>query len=232
MENLKYAYKFVFPDGTSKAFDVVLDGRMNLVTEKLTVNPPWTRLTSCKCKECPLDEKKDKYCPAALAMVHLIDFCKDMPASQHARAIVESPYRTYVKNVSLQEGLSSLVGIYMATGGCPVFSILKSMVRFHLPFASMEETGYRVFSMYLLAQYYLSKKGVVPDWKMEKLPKVYRKISAVNSSFCERLRTVVASDSSVNAVIILDALGGFIELSFKRNAMRDIEEWFSLDDWK
>ena len=232
MEIVKYSYKFIFPDGTSKAFDIVLNGHtMELIAEKPSVNPPWTKLSCCKCVSCPLDEKKHKYCPAAMSMAHLVDFYKDMPASQHARVIVESPDRTYTKNVSLQEGLSSLVGIYMVTGGCPVLSILKSMVRFHLPFAAMEETAYRVFSMYMLAQYFLAKKGFTPDWKMEKLPKIYRDISGVNSGFCERLRSVVASDSSVNAVIILDALGSFIELSIKRNAMQDIEEWFSVEDW-
>jgi hypothetical protein len=232
MGTLKYSYKFIFPDGKGKVFDIALNSRtMGLVTEKLSVNPPWTKLSFCKCESCPLDESKHKYCPAALSMVNLIDFCKDMPATQHARVSVESADRTYIKNVSLQDGLSSLVGIYMVTGGCPVLAVLKTMVRFHLPFAAMEETAYRVFSMYMLAQYFLAKKGFVPDWKMEKLPKIYRAVSTVNSGFCERLRSIAASDSSVNAVIVLDALGSFIEFSIKRNAMKDIEEWFSLDDW-
>ena len=37
----------------------------------------------------------------------------------------------------------------MALSGCPVLEQLKPMARFHLPFASVEETIYRAASMYL-----------------------------------------------------------------------------------
>lgn len=229
---IKYTYKFVFPDGKSKIFEAVINNRtLNLVTEPLSIYPVWTRLSCHKCAVCPLDENDHKYCPTAVSMASLVDFCKEMQACQHTRVIVEGPIRTYTKNVSLQEGLSSLVGVYMVTGGCPVLAVLKTMVRFHLPFADMEETAYRVFSMYLLAQYFLAKKGFDPDWSMNKLPKIYRRIAKVNGSFCERLGSVAAADAEVNAVILLDAFASFIEFSMKRNAMRDVEAWFSASDW-
>lgn len=229
---VKYVYKFVFPDGKTKSFDVVLDGKtLNLAIDKAIVYPSWARLGNHKCPNCPLDEKIYKYCPAAVSMVSLVDFCKDMQSCQHTRVAVESSQRTYIKNASLQEGLSALIGIYMAAGGCPILGILKPMVRFHLPFADMDETAYRVFSMYLFAQYFLVKKGVKPDWQMENLTKIYKDISKVNNSFCERLRSVIAADAGVNAVIILDAFSSFIQFSIKRNAMRDIEQWFDVSRW-
>jgi len=49
----------------------------------------------------------------------------------------------------------------------PIFEKLKPMVRFHLPFASIEETKYRAISMYLLAQYFLYQQGSQPDWDLK-----------------------------------------------------------------
>lgn len=58
--------------------------------------------------------------------------------------------RTYSKDTLLQQGLASLLGIVMTTSGCPVLEPLKPMVRFHLPFATLTETVYRMVSMCLV----------------------------------------------------------------------------------
>ena len=67
---------------------------------------------------------------------------------------VRTDERTFTKETMIQHGLSPLVGIIMTTGGCPIMEHLKPMVRFHLPFASLEETIFRMVSMYLMVQYY------------------------------------------------------------------------------
>ncbi len=65
------------------------------------------------------------------------------------------------------------MGIYMVTSGCPVMGKLKPMVKFHLPFASGEETSYRMVTMYLLAQFFKYKNGKEPDWDLKNLVKIY-----------------------------------------------------------
>ena len=87
---------------------------------------------------------------------------------------VESRERLYVKEqISIEHAVSSLLGIIMATSGCKDLDMLKPMVKFPLPFASIEETIYRAASMYLLAQYFRHKRGLVPDWDMAGLSSVY-----------------------------------------------------------
>jgi hypothetical protein len=79
-----------------------------------------------------------------------------------------------------------------------------------------------------LSQYICEKRGQVADWKMENLTEIYKNISRVNNDFCERLRSAVTSDAGVNAVIILDAFSSFIQFSIKRNALKDLEDWFTI----
>jgi len=99
-------------------------------------------------------------------------------------------------------------------------------VRTHLPFATAEETMYRVFSMYLLAQYYLSRNGQKPDWEFEDLTKIYAEVHVVNKSFCERLTDAQIKDGIVNAVATLDCFAEFIETPLQRRVLDRMEALF------
>jgi len=76
-------------------------------------------------------------------------------------ASVTGPNRAYMHETPLHVALSSLIGLYMATGGCPVMERLKPMARFHLPFADEEETMFRAMSAYLLDHYKVYRKAAV-----------------------------------------------------------------------
>lgn len=116
--------------------------------------PEWTELKNFKCPNCLLVENEYKYCPIAVNIIDLIDFFKTSSYPE-VNVIVDTEIRRYSKHPSLQKGISSLMGIYMVTSGCLIMEKLKPMVRYHLPFATLEETSYRMVSMDLLAQYFL-----------------------------------------------------------------------------
>ncbi|NOR52185.1 MAG: hypothetical protein GQ470_06150 [Gammaproteobacteria bacterium] len=78
------------------------------------------------------------------------------------------------------------------------------MARFHLPLASDEETLFRAAGMYLLAQYYLQKDGKGSELELNGLTDIYNNLHLINKMIAERIRSVAQSDSSVNAVILLD----------------------------
>ncbi len=101
----------------------------------------------------------------------------------------------------------------MVTSGCPVMDKLRPMVRFHLPFASIEETTYRSLSMYLFAQYFLKAQGKIPDWDLRRLNKLYEDASLVNLGLSERFRKIDIKDSSLNAVAALDCLAQSVSFS-------------------
>jgi hypothetical protein len=117
------------------------------------------------------------------------------------------------------------MGIIMVSGGCPVMDPLRPLVRFHLPFASMEETEFRIVSMYLIAQYFREKKGEKPDWSLDGLKEIYNKVGEVNISFADRLRAATKKDASVNALIILDCFAKGVPFAV-RTTLSDYEKYF------
>jgi hypothetical protein len=119
-----------------------------------------------------------------------------------------------------------LIGIYMVTGGCPIMEKLKPMVRFHLPFATIEETKYRAISMYLLAQYFLYQRDSQPDWDLKKLAETYENIRIVNESFCKRLRTIEGKDANLNAVVVLDIFADSVNFSIDSRMVDDLDYLF------
>ena len=64
----------------------------------------------------------------------------------------------------------------MATGGCPALAKLRPMARFHLPFATREETLFRSASAYLLGQYFLKERGEPHELGLEGLGALYEEI--------------------------------------------------------
>ncbi|MCK4910134.1 MAG: hypothetical protein KAR83_00760, partial [Thermodesulfovibrionales bacterium] len=92
----------------------------------------------------------------------------------------------------------------MAASPCPVLGKLKPLVRYHLPFASLNENVFRVSSMYLLVQFFLARRGAEADWKMKGLAKIYEDIQKVNAGMSERLRLAASKDASLSAIANLD----------------------------
>lgn len=171
-----FNYKFIFGDGAEKEFNIKLDNKtLNLIQTVEGPYPEWTELKYHKCLNCPLEEQKHEFCPTALSFVDLIDFFRGSISYQEVDVSIEVEERRYIRHTSIQKGLSSLMGIYMVTSGCPILEKFKPMVRHHLPFATGRETAYRVISMYLLAQYFLYKRGERPDWELKNLVEAYQK---------------------------------------------------------
>lgn len=223
-----YHYKFTLTDNTEKDFNIKLDRKtMNLIQAERESYPKWTELGFHKCPNCSLGDARHKYCPAATSLIDLIEFFSKHISYEEADVMVEVEERKYEKHTTLQRGLSSLIGIYMVTSGCPVMEKLKPMVRYHLPFATQEETKYRVLSMYLLAQYFMRKHNQGADWKMKRLVGIYNNIRIVNDYFCKRLSGVEIEDAGVNAVVILDCFASAVIFSMGQEEIEKIEPLFS-----
>jgi len=100
------------------------------------------------------------------------------------------------------------------------------MVRFDLPFATREETMYRVLAMYLMAQYFRQRNGREPDWEMENLVHMYEDVTVVNKSFVDRLNQIATDDANANALIVLDCFANYIVMSVDEGTLADIEVLF------
>lgn len=212
---LLYRYTFQFEDETVKQFETRLDARtLELLPQRELPKPEWTKLKYCQCENCPLGDEVE-YCPVAVNLSELVETFKDFISYVNTRVVVKAPERTYEEDTTLQKGLSSIVGLYMVTSNCPIMDQLRPMVRFHLPFATSEETLYRAVSMYLTRQYFAMRRGETPDWELEKLAQIYSAISVVNAGMSRRLRQASTKDANANALIILSAFGETVGVSIK-----------------
>ena len=215
MENLiKIVYSFRFENGVNKIFNLLLDRQtLGFISEKRSDPPLWTKLNHNKCANCLLDEGSNKYCPVALNLADIAEEFKDFFAYENVSVTVATEDRTYLKDTTIQQGLSSLIGIVMTTSGCPVMEHLKPMVRFHLPFATLTETIFRMVSMYLVAQYFLNRDGGTADWKLDGLEKIYAEVGQVNRDFAQRLADAAKKDANVNALVNLDCFATMVPLA-------------------
>ncbi len=226
-ETLEFKYKFVFEDGKTTQFDLVLDPDTMLMRRDISEPyPDWTELDFNKCPHCPLDSRMHTHCPVALSILAPVTTFRESISYEKADVYIAAPERRYMKPTSIQEGLSSLVGLCMATSGCPHLDYLKPMVRFHLPFASSNETMYRVLSMYLFAQQMRVKQGYKPDWELKKLDKIYDNIRQVNKSFTERLRAIEVQDAALNALVNLDCFAISVKFSINFEMLDGVKNLF------
>jgi hypothetical protein len=198
-------YHFVFEDKTEAHFPINL--RLNnlaFLPQNNKIHAPWTKLEFNQCECCQINQSDTPHCPIAINLEDIITTFKNRRSYERVLLRVETPERVYEKDIPLQHGLGSLLGIIMVTTGCPTMSILRPMVRFHLPFATIEETIYRSVSCYLLGQYFLLKKGQEPDWDLEGLAEAYGDIQKINVGMTDRLRSISEEDANANAVVVLD----------------------------
>lgn len=226
MEQIVYTYTYTFKDGTSKAFTATLDqADLRLVSTAPEAKPLWALLNFNKCRICPLKEAETAYCPVAVNLAGIVEEFKNFLSHDRALVTVQAEERTYSKETTIQAGLSPLLGIIMTTSGCPVLEQLKPMVRFHLPFASLDETIFRMVSMYLVAQYLRRQDGADASWDLAGLAAVYQDVGAVNRDFANRMRVAAKNDANVNALVNLDCFAQMIPLAADET-LRQLKPYF------
>ncbi len=221
---MKFYYKFSFPDGRKKEFDIhVHRDTMGIIRPSKKEIPDWAKLSEFKCQHCPLDENEIYYCPLALNLIDILDAFSEDISYDMVDITVETVNRNYHKQASVQIGVSSLLGIMMVTSGCPIIGKLKPMLYFHLPFATLEETQVRAFSIYLLAQYLKSKQGEAPDWELKELEKIYNDICILNHNVSKKIVHLSKKDASINSLVVLNNFADYVMMTLSDKTIDELE---------
>ncbi len=216
-------YRFSFDDGRENCFNVRLHPRtLQIVDAPEEPLPDWTRLEFHRCGNCPLSPDQHPRCPIAARIVGLVEGFRDARSFDPVAVTVETPHRAFLHQTSVQKGLSSLLGIYMVSSGCPVMNTLRPMVEFHLPFASVAETTYRTIGMYVMAQFFRQRRGGEPDFALDKLPALLDEVRQVDEGFCRRIGALGVEDASLNALVILSTFGEAVAYTVVK---QDLERW-------
>lgn len=169
--------------------------------EVATAAPKWTRLEYQQCSNCPLKKEQFSHCPAAVDLHRVIEDFHGLPAFKKALVWVRTPEREYSKQVGLEEGLRSLLGVIMATSACPMLGKLKPMAQNHLPFASNQEFTLRAVSLYLTRQYFNLREGRHADWELKGLVRMFQQLQLVNQAFWQRIHDTCEGDSNLKAFL-------------------------------
>ena len=205
MQNTLIQYRFRRTNNIREAFLFELAAAdLELVSHMPVCPPAWTKLDFHQCPNCPLDIAAHPFCPLAANLVNIVNRMETLISYDEIRVDVITAERTISQVTTAQIAISSMLGLVIATSGCPHAAFFRPMARFHLPLASKAETIFRATSMYLLAQYFVKKEGRTADLELEGLTRIYDNMQIVNIAIVERLRAATKTDSSINAIVILD----------------------------
>jgi hypothetical protein len=227
-EPLRIRYRFDLPDGSQKAVEFSFDPvRFTLVTPPPADPPFWTELKFNRCANCPLDERDHSHCPAALHMAAALEPLDALVSFDTVGVTVTQSERTVYAETSAQQAMSSVLGLIMATAGCPWTDHLRPMARFHLPFASEAETVYRSVSMYLVLR---ELRPAAPGEKrFAPLEELYRNLHIVNRDMSRRLGAATNTDPARNGIALLDSYTTLLPAALDRS-LDDFEPLF--DAWR
>jgi hypothetical protein len=204
MDLIEIRYIFSI-NGLHETVDIKLDAeRLELVDKPGGDLPDWAQLDFHQCPHCPLDPAAHPFCPVAGCLVDVVErFDKILSYDEVDLEVITSERKVF-QHTTAQRSLGSLLGILFPASGCPHTAFFKPMVRFHLPMATREETIFRATGMYLLAQYFLEKQGQKVDFDFAGLTQIYENLNILNIHMAARLRGATQTDSSINAIILLD----------------------------
>lgn len=226
-EPQRIRYRFDLPDGSQKRLDFVFDGAdFRLANAPPPVPPFWTALKFNQCANCPLDVAQHAHCPAALQMASAIEPLKALVSFDKVGVTVTQAERTIYADTTAQQAMSSVLGLIMATAGCPWTDRFRPMARFHLPFASEVETVYRSVCMFLLAR---EMAGASGEKGFAALCGLYENLHLVNRGMSRRLGAATQTDPARNAMALLDAYTTLLPAALE-SSLEELKPLF--DAWR
>jgi hypothetical protein len=226
-EPLSIRYRFDLPDGSQKTLTFKFDPESFRLLNPPPAEPPfWTELGFNQCANCPLKTASHPHCPAALQMAAALEPLQALVSFDTVGVTVLQSERTVHVETSAQQAMSSVIGLIMATAGCPWTDRLRPMARFHLPFASEAETLYRSISMFLLSRE-MTQPAAGPAYGA--LTELYENLHVVNRDMSRRLGAATRTDPARNAMALLDSYSTLVPAALERS----FEEWRPLfDAWQ
>jgi hypothetical protein len=224
---LHIQYRFDLPDGSQRHLDLEFDATNFRLSKLPPGEPPfWTELKFSQCANCPLNSAENPHCPAALHMAPAVESLKALVSFDTVGVTVIQAERTVHAETSAQQALSSVLGLIMATSGCPWTDRLRPMARFHLPFASEAETVYRSVCMFLLARELVGAGGARG---FDTLKELYENLHVVNRDMSRRLGAATRTDPARNAMALLDSYTTLLPAALE-SSLEELKPLF--DAWR
>ncbi|MGK7913590.1 MAG: hypothetical protein AB4050_19220 [Synechococcus sp.] len=222
MDAITFRYVFSIQDKPQYEIPISIDRKtLNLIDYSEREYEPWTELHHHQCPNCPLDPTDVKYCPVAANISSAIVQFKDGLSYEATHVTVIGPERTYSKQTDLQRGLNSIFGLIMASSSCPHFQWLKPLARFHLPFASFEETLFRSMSSCTLSELIKHKTVRDIDEICDLVKHRYEQLAIINAALIERIGHIGKGEADRNAIVTFHSYCQMFDLSLSGELIAD-----------
>ena len=211
------SYIFRLENGAEHRFDVRIDRPGATAGAGL---PAWTALEQNRCPHCPLPSTPGAVCPAAADLAPVVSRFSALASFVGAEVSVLSPEREVRKQTDIQTALSGLMGLILASSGCPILRRLRPLAQTHLPFTPQTETLYRVAAMHLFGCFLRGEPA-----SLDGLRHFFDDLDTLDQAFAERLRVAAEKDASLNALLMLHARALMVSLSLDEG-LKQIRRWF------
>jgi hypothetical protein len=225
---IRISYNFAVENGEQETVDLIMRQSDFVIETPFSTPPDWTALAFHACDDCPLAPEAGAVCPFARVLSEFIERFDRYDSFQMADIEVTTPQRTITSRRPLQQGLASLIGLAGAASGCPRLAFFRPMARFHLPFASEEETLFRTFSTFLLGRYLRGGGNGQIDLDIEGLRAHSTAAEKVNRGMAGRIRAAFTKDAVINAIVILDIFAQAIPYVMD-DALAELRYLYGLD---
>ena len=213
MEPIHITYQIKLNPKVTEVFDFVLDGKtFELISETVSDPPHWTALDHCQCSNCPLNKEQHPHCPLALQLHDIVRRLDKTRSIDEVEVEVITEERSVRQTTAIQRVVASMLGLIFPICGCPKTAYMRPLARFHVPLASEEETVFHVAGMYLLAQYFLHNTGTKGEFDFKGLVSIYEDLHILNTAMNKRLQAATRSDTTINAVTLLDMYATLIPM--------------------
>lgn len=219
-DHMVVTYRIEAEDGSREEFalDISLPA-VELAPPPAKGLPDWTRLDYHQCEHCPLKPRQSPYCPVA---AQLVDYGQRMGRAvsyKKVKLTVDQEGKHLTAEVPAHEALRSVLGLVMATSGCPHMKFFKALARYHQPLADMELTILRSMSFYLLHQYFRGTKPLDWDTSFAGLIEIYKAAQEVNRGLANRLRQAQVF-KELNWLAELDTFAAMMPLTVERSLLK------------
>lgn len=211
-------YSFTFDPETTLEFEV--EDSVPALPDDDGDLPPWLLLSNHRCEDCPPSLDGHTACPAAVAIRPVVEAFSKRISFEDVDVRVDLNGIEIKARVSTQEAVRCLIGLLLARSACPILDKLRPMAHFHLPFGDRQHTAFRFLGMHLVAQYLRARDGHEPDWELDQLLEMLRRLRRVNIRLADRIRAASEFDATVNSLVILDVLASTAELSVEKGLDR------------
>ncbi|MDP3444768.1 MAG: hypothetical protein Q8T08_18070, partial [Ignavibacteria bacterium] len=93
--------------------------------------------------------------------------------------------------------------------------------------STLEETEFRVFSMFLLAQYFKKRNGLIETENFGELKELYSEIQVINRLSAQKIQEIERSDATINGLVILDTFALSVTFNLDDDDFSQMESLFA-----